>query len=110
MRTPRDGSPSGGSRGRGRGALRRREQTPEAKSEPCSKIQFPVPLSEPPSASSAANTATLTAISAIVTALTRVEPRPVTARWAGAVTFLIPVGLPECSGQRSPTGAGVMHS
>ena len=58
----------------------------------------------------AANTATLTAISTIVTALTRVEPRPVTARWAGAATFLIPVGLPECSGQRSPTGAGVMHS
>ena len=31
-------------------------------------------------------------------------------RRAPAVIRFVPRGLPECSGQRCPTGAGVMHS
>ena len=53
---------------------------------------------------------TLIPISTSVTALPVRAPTPVTVRSAAAVTFFTPCGLPECSGQRSPTGAGVMHS
>ena len=55
-------------------------------------------------------TATLIPISVIVTVLARRPPTPVTARSAARVTFCTPCGFPECSGQRSPTAAGVMHS
>ena len=48
-------------------------------------------------------------ISTIVTGYGRV-PCFVTTRSATAVAFRTPCGLPECSGQRNPTGAGVMHS
>jgi hypothetical protein len=40
----------------------------------------------------------------------RREPTPEIVRLAALVTFLTPCGFPEWSGQRSPTGAGVMHS
>jgi hypothetical protein len=49
-------------------------------------------------------------ISAIVTALTLRAPTPVVARAAAVVTLRTPWGFPECSGQRRPTAAGVMHS
>ena len=62
------------------------------------------------SASSARYTPTLSAISAIVTGVPLREACPLATRPAAAVTFLTPCGFPECSGQRSPTGAGVMHS
>ena len=45
-----------------------------------------------------------------VTTPISLEPTPVTARCAGTTTRWTPWGLPECSGQRRPTGAGVMHS
>ena len=65
---------------------------------------------DPPTASSARYTNTLIAISAVVTAVARRDPAPLAARSAATVTRRIPCGLPECSGQRNPTGAGVMHS
>ena len=43
-------------------------------------------------------------------AFIRRAPTPETARCAERVTRWTPCGLPECSGQRSPTGAGVMQS
>ena len=49
-------------------------------------------------------------ISAIVTALTRRTPTPVLVRVAAAAILWTPCGLPEWSGQRKPTAAGVMHS
>ena len=74
---------------------------------PWLKIQLPA--NWPLIASSTTATATLIVISASVIAFIR-EPKPVVVRSAARVTFRIPCGFPEWSGQRSPTGAGVMHS